>query len=147
MGWNIISGHLVGDWVAKRLSGGYFAERSQAIGLEKNADLVAGVIYENWNHRSIMCHIAIEERITPSFLGAIFHYPYIVCEVDKIIAPVADDNEASKRLVEKMGFVEEARIKDAYVSGDMIFYTLTRDNCKYLGERYGQKCPVPAPSA
>lgn len=143
MGWNIISGQIVGDWVAKRIRGGYFAERSQAIGLEKNTDLVAGVIYENWNQRSIVCHIAIEERITPTFLGTIFHYPYNVCQVEKIIVPVGADNEGSKRLVEKMGFAEEARIKDACVEGDLIFYTLLRDKCKFLGERYGKKFTLP----
>jgi hypothetical protein len=42
-------------------------------------------------------------------------------------------------LVEKMGFTEEARIKNGMADGDLILYTLAKENCKYLGERYGKK--------
>ena len=147
MGWSIISGTRVGEWVAKRIDGSYSAGDSIAIGLERHEIVVAGVIYENWNRRSIMCHIAIEQRITPGFLGAIFHYPFSVCKVDKIIVPVGDANEKSKRLVCKMGFEEEARIKDACVDGDMVFYTMLKDKCRFLGESYGKKFTVPASAA
>lgn len=139
MGWNIVNGARVGSWVAKRIRGGYFEERSQAIGLERNGELVAGVIYENWNHKSIWCHIAIEGKMTPAYLAAIFHYPFDTAQVDKIIVPVGSDNEESIRLVKKMGFAEEARIKDARPEGDLILYTLTREACRFLGERYGKR--------
>jgi hypothetical protein len=38
-----------------------------------------------------------------------------------------------------MGFTEEARIKDGMADGDMILFTLAKDDCKYLGERYGKR--------
>lgn len=139
MGWNIISGPKVGQWVASNVDGGYFAERSEAIGLEKDGDLVAGVIYENWNHRSIFCHISFLGRMTPQFIAAVFHYPFEVCDVDKIIAPIRGDNRKAISLVTKMGFTEEARIKDAAPTGDLVFYTLARESCRFLGDRYGKK--------
>lgn len=142
MGWNITSGAIVGHWVAKRIRGGYFAERSNALGLEKNGELVAGVIYENWNHKSIWCHIAIDGRLTPRYLAAIFDYPFNICQVEKIIVPVGSDNEESIRLVEKMGFTEEGRIKDARPEGDLILFTLSRNACRFIGEKHGQRLTI-----
>jgi RimJ/RimL family protein N-acetyltransferase len=136
MGWNITKGSEVGQWVAKRIRGGYFEGRSEAIGLKRDGELVAGVIYENWNHRSIWCHIAIEGRLTPEYLAAIFDYPFNTCQVEKIIVPVGSENEESLRLVKKMGFAEEARIKDGRSDGDIVFLTLAHENCRYIGKRY-----------
>ena len=137
----------MGQWVAKRIRGGYFEGRSEAIGLKRNGELVAGVIYENWNHKSIWCHIAIEGRLTPEYLAAIFDYPFNTCQVEKIIVPVGSENEESLRLVKKMGFAEEARVKDGMADGDLILFTLAKKDCKYLGGRYGKESTSSATSA
>lgn|GEM_PF-661145 len=135
-GYLIVNGPEVGRWVAKRIQGGFCEDRTVAIGLKKDDDLIAGVIYENWNHQSIWCHIAIDGKITPSYLAAIFDYPFNIAQVEKIIVPVGSDNEESIRLVKKMGFTEEGRIKEGRLDGDIVFLTLNRKDCKYLGERY-----------
>jgi RimJ/RimL family protein N-acetyltransferase len=147
MGWHITSGPEVGEWVCAYTGGGYHAERSNAIGLRKGDELVCGVVYENWNGRSIVCHIAFQDRITPAYLAAIFDYPFNVCGVDKIIAPVGSKNVKALKLVSKMGFTEEARIKDADTDGDIVFLTMTRDACRFLGHRYGQKIASTATGA
>jgi hypothetical protein len=36
-----------------------------------------------------------------------------------------------------MGFVEEARVKDAVPNGDIIFLTLAKENCRFLGVENG----------
>ena len=139
MGWHITSGPEVGEWVCMQTGGGYHAERSNALGLKKGDELVCGVVYENWNGRSIVCHIALQDRLTPAYLAAIYDYPFNVCGVDKIIAPVGSKNVKALKLVRKMGFTEEARIKDADTNGDIVFLTMTRASCRYLEPRYGQK--------
>ena len=140
MSFEITSDHSAGFWTAKKVDGGYFQERSQSIGLKKNGEFVAGVIYENWHGKSITCHIAVTGRMTPAYLFAIFDYPFIVCNVGKIIVPVSSANITSIRFVEKMGFQEEARIKDAMADGDMVILTMPKERCKYLENRYGKKC-------
>ena len=144
MGWDIAKGPEVGHWVAKRIEGGYFEGRSEALGLKRDGELVAGVIYENWNYQSIWCHIAIEGRLTPGYLAAIFDYPFNICQVEKIIVPIGSDNAEGLRLVRKMGFVEEARIKDGRPDGDIVFLTLAQKNCRYIKERYGQRLSIAA---
>lgn len=139
MCFEIISDHLAGHWTAEKIEGGYFEARSRSIGLKRNGEFVAGVIYENWNRQSITCHIAIFGRLTPRYLAVIFDYPFVVCDVKKIIVPVDATNLKSVILVENMGFKEEARIKDGMANGDLILYTLAKENCKYLKERYGKR--------
>ena len=140
MSFEITSDHAAGHWTAQKVDGGYFQERSRSIGLKKNGEFVAGVIYENWHGKSITCHIAVTGRMTSAYLGAIFHYPFNVCKVGKIIVPISSANIASIKFVEKMGFLEEARIKDAMVDGDMVIFTMPKKRCKYLEYRYGKKC-------
>ena len=137
LGWHIVQGEVVGHWVAARVAGKYFAEGSQAIGLERDGQIIAGVIYENWNKASIVCHIAIEGRMTKGYLKAIFSYPFEFCKVKKIIVPVNSTHAKSLKLVTKMGFVEEARVKDAAPDGDIIFLTLAREKCRFLGVENG----------
>ncbi len=132
-----MQGEEIGNWVADRTDGSYFAKHSSAIGLQKDAKTIAGVIYENWNKRTVFCHIAIEGRLTKAYLKAIFDYPFNVLNVEKIIVPVVQDNQKSIKLVQNMGFAEEARIKDGSPLGDIIFMTLARKDCRFLGVRYG----------
>ena len=138
MGWNIVSGPEVGYWVTQHTDGVYHPDVSSAIGLVRNDEMMAGVIYENWNHQSVVVHIAWK-RLTPAYLGAIFDYAYNVCDVHKIIGPINSSNTKALNLVKKLGFTEEARIKDAAPNGDIVIMTQTRDACRYLGARYGQK--------
>lgn len=139
MGWNIKSSPEVGEWVCSQTGGGYHEARSNALGLERDGEIVAGVVYENWNGRSVVCHIAILGRMTPAYLAAIYDYPFNVCGVDKIIVPVSSGNSKALRLVGKMGFTEEARIHNADTDGDIVFLTMARESCRFLGRRYGQK--------
>jgi hypothetical protein len=147
MGWYLSNDDRLGDWVMAQSDGGYFAERSTVIGLVRDGFPACGVVYENWNGRSIVCHIACDGRMNAAFLGAIFDYPYNVCNVDKIIAPVASTNAKALKLVVNMGFTEEARITDAIFGGDLVLMTLTRDKCRFLGDRYGQKISKTTASA
>jgi RimJ/RimL family protein N-acetyltransferase len=132
MGWHLVSGPSVGHWAAKRLNCGYFEDRSQAIGLQKNSDLIAAVIYENWNGTSVYCHVVFEGRLTTRYLREVFRYPFIDCGVNKIIAPINSGNEKAQQLVKNMGFVEEARITGAVANGDVVFYTLTKQDCRFI---------------
>ena len=77
MGWNIVSGPHVGHWVMSRTDGAYNPDRSVAIGLERDGELVAGTVYEMWNGRSVVCHITWDQ-ITPAYLAAVYDYPYNV---------------------------------------------------------------------
>jgi hypothetical protein len=51
--------------------------------------------------------------------------------------PVVSNHAKSLKLVTKMGFVEEARLKNAAPDGDIIFLTLAQEKCRFLGVENG----------
>lgn len=135
---NIVCGPIVGLWVAEQTNGCFSEVTSTALGLQKETgEIVAGVIYENWNKRSVVAHMAVTGRITRTFLGAIFRYAYEQCGVNKVILPVSSGNEKSNHFVKHLGFTEEARIRDADPHGDIILYSLAKSECRFLGAPYG----------
>lgn len=139
MSYKIVQGDSVGEWVAGKIGGIYSPLESRAMGLERDGKTVAGIIYEDWNGASIVCHLAIEGRINRDFLREIADYAFIRCKVHKVIAPVNSSNAQSERFIQHMGFVEEGRLRDAHPHGDVVLYTLTKQDCRFLGERYGEK--------
>jgi hypothetical protein len=144
MGWHITSGPEVGRWVAAQIKGcSYHPDTAVTLGLWRDDGFAAGVLYEQWNGRSIVAHIAVTGRMTPAFVAAIFDYPFNVAKVEKIICPVYSDNPRSAALASHMGFRCEAKITDAAPDGgDIQLFTLAKKDCRFLEARYGKKCAV-----
>lgn len=141
MGWHIETGAPVGRWIAAELHSTFCPEAATAIGLVRNGVIIAGAMFENWNRKSIMVHMAISGgRVTRQFIGTIFDYAYRQLDCEKVICPVDSTNVKSIAFLEKLGFGEEARIREAARTGDILIYTLARDRCgRFLGDtKYGQ---------
>jgi len=130
--------NFVGPWIAKELDMVWTPENSSTIGWVENGQLVAGVWYEDFNGKSVTCHIVLKKPMNRQFLAIIFDYPFIQLGVDKIIGPVKSNNEKAIHLDKKFGFKEEARLLDALPDADLIFFVMNKDECRFLGERYGK---------
>lgn len=112
-----------------------------AIGWIRDDDLTCGAFYENYTHRSITATIAIAPgAVMPKeFLWAIFYYPFVQLDCEKIVALIAENNRKSQTLVEKMGFVREAVVADYYPEGDLLIYSMTKSQCRFLENDNGQE--------
>lgn len=141
MGWHIETGAHIGRWVASELHSTFSPEAATAVGLVRNGVIVAGAMFENWNGKSVMVHMTVSGgRLTREFIGVIFDYAYRQLDCKKVILPVDSTNIKSIAFVQHLGFREEARIRDATPTGDIIIFTQLREHCgKFLGEtKYGQ---------
>ena len=138
MPYRLVSGEPVGQWVAKQTGGIYCAAHAQAIGFERDGKLVAGIIFEDWNGKSIVCHLSIRGHAHPKFFREIAIYAFGTCKVHKIIAPIGSDKTRMIAMAKKMGFKEEGRIVNAQPLGDIVIFTMTGPDCRFLGERYGK---------
>jgi RimJ/RimL family protein N-acetyltransferase len=129
---------IVGPWVAERTGGTWFEGRGTAIGkLNEEGDLVAGVLYEDWNGVNINEHIAAEGNwASKKFLWVMFHYPFCQLKVKRITAPVCSTNEKVIKLVEHMGFTLECRLSQATPRGDLLIYRMFKEECRYIRGRY-----------
>ena len=138
---SLITGIAVVSWVMNRCAPVVATPDAVGLGWEHNERIVAGVMYEEYTEASIHATIAVESGsvIQRGFLWAMFDYPFRQVGVKKIIVQMSSANEASENLARHLGFTLEARIKDAYLDGDRLIYTMTKDNCKWLGEHHVQE--------
>jgi RimJ/RimL family protein N-acetyltransferase len=128
---------LVGPWVSAKTGGTWTKGRGTAIGRLKDGQLVAGVLYEDWNGANIICHIAgIGSWASRGFLHLIFHYPFSQLGVKRMTAPIAASNAKSINLVTKMGFELECTLAQANPDGDVHIFRIFKEECKYLRGKY-----------
>lgn len=112
------------------------SEGMAAIGLRKDGQLVAGVVYEGFNGRNIWIHVAAlpgSRWMTRDYLRACFEYPFTVCGVDRLSGYVNESNTAARRFDEHLGFREEARLTGAAPDGgDVILYVMWKKECRHV---------------
>ena len=127
---------VVGPWVARKVGTVWTPESCEAIGLTRDDEMIAGVIYEKWKGVSFLFHMAVDGLMTPEYLAAIFHYPFVHCGVRKVIAPISQKNAKSIRFAENLGFRKEAQLLDAHPDGSLLLYTMSREQCRFIGEEW-----------
>lgn len=130
---------LVGPWVCKRIGCKWVPDGGSVIGKLVDGKLVAGVIYQDFNGANIGAHIAGEgnwaDRV---FLAVIFDYPFNQIGTKRITAPVCSTNTKSIDLLTKMGFNLEAKLHGATSKGDLLLFSMFKNECKYLRGNYGK---------
>lgn len=108
----------------------------KGIGLEKDGELIAGVLYEGFNGQNVWAHLAGKPGkrwMNRQFLWYGFHYPFNEMGVKRISGYVNASNTEARRLNEHFGYQEEARLKGAAPDGgDVILYVMWRENCRFL---------------
>lgn len=133
---------LIGPWICARIGGSFDKESCSTIGLTNKDDgLIAGVMYDHFNGRSLCMHVAAEGArwMTRDYLWTCFDYPFNQLKVGKIIGLVDSSNANARRFDEHLGFHLEAVIPDAGRHGDLLIYTMTRQQCRWLGEKHGRQ--------
>jgi hypothetical protein len=133
MTYRIVDQHpgRVGPWVCAQTNGLWTPEDSTAIGLECRGELIAGTIFSQFNGRSIVMHTAIQ-RMNREFLWYCFHYPFVELQVQKVLGLVDSFNMPAVALDRNLGFIVEAVIKGAGPQGDLMVFSMTRDQCRWL---------------
>jgi RimJ/RimL family protein N-acetyltransferase len=128
----------INDWIWPRIGreSAFFPESSfQALGIEENGELIAGVIFEGFssNARCSMHCAGLGRRwLTKSFLLMCFDYVFNQAGCKVVVNTVSADNADSIRFTEHVGFTEVGRVKDGACPNDLIIYQLHRDDCKWI---------------
>lgn len=124
----------IGQWVCGH-TGATFTDSMQAIGNERDGVIIGGVLYDDYRVSSISMHCAgVGRWLTREFLRAVFDYPFNYLKVKKVIGLVDSMNDKAMRLDKHLGFVQEGLIKEASRFGDLVILTMTREQCRFLGD-------------
>lgn len=126
---------LFGPWIAQQLDTQWFPGRGETVGLlDTEKGPVAGALYEGYNGASVIVHLAKlpGSILTHDFLWFGSYYPFVQLGVKKLISPVESTNLRSRKFIEHYGFTLEATLKDAAEDGDLLLYTMTKEDCRWL---------------
>lgn len=108
----------------------------QGIGVERDGELVGGVLYDDYNGSNIWMHVAGTVGVpwaTKSFVRAVFQYPFVQLQCNRITGWVEVSNTKARQLNEHLGFKQEAVLKGAAQDGgDVIIYCMTKGDCRFL---------------
>ena len=138
----LIYGHdrAIANWVSDKLkmSGEWMGDHV-AIGVIKNNQLIAGVVYYayRWPNIEMACASESPRWLNKKNLFAFFKYPFYQLGCKRVTSIVDVDNERAIKFNEKLGFIRECTLKDANPSGDAHLYRMLIDECKWL--KYGLK--------
>ena len=125
-----------GPWIQDH-GGGYYREGTTCIGLERNGTLVAGVMYDYFNGASLYMHVAAigKHWLNREFLWFSFYYPFVQLGARVIIGLVESENLQARKFDEHLGFRLNQSIPDASPSGDLLIYTMKKEDCRWLNLR------------
>ena len=122
----------VSRWVGQKL--GTEFSLCRAIGYERNGELIAGVVYDEYNGANVNMHVAAEGTnwLTRNYLRVAFGYPFNHLKVKRVTALVSSANERALRFDEHLGFRREAVLKDAASDGDLIILVMRPEFCRWI---------------
>lgn len=123
-----------GATIAATAGAGFNPAVDTCISISNASGLAGGVVYSNYTGVSLAMHVA---GFTPSWISidmlwVAFHYPFKQLGCSKIFGHVPEGNSKALEFDLKLGFKEEARIKDVFPSGDLILLAMRRDDCRWL---------------
>ena len=124
----------VGRWVCERTGGVWSPVDAWAIGLERDGQLVAGVVVDGWNGASLCMHVAGEGKqwLNRGFLRFCFQYVFERMGARVVIGLVPETNYAARRFDEHLGFRLHTAIPDACPGGALLVYVMRREECRWL---------------
>jgi len=112
------------------------SEGQAGIGLEENGELIAGVVYDDFNGSNVWMHVAAspgKKWLNREYLWFCFHYPFNQLGVNRVSGWVEVNNMEARRFDEHLGFKAEAVLEGAGRDGqDVIIYRMWRHECRFI---------------
>lgn len=104
----------------------------QCIVCVENGVMVAGMVYNMFNDRTVAIHIYIESVPSKEWWWAVFDYPFNQLGLYKTICQIRSTNKKSMHLAESMGAILEGKIEGFFPDADLMIYTISKEDCKVL---------------
>lgn len=126
------------EWAAGRM--GYprfrFRDDAQAIGREKDGQLVGVVVYDTWSDGDCLIHVVSDGSrrwFSREFCIRAMAYPFLQVGNRSITALVLTTNAPSIAMCRHFGFQQEGLLRRRGPAGeDMILFGLLREECRWL---------------
>lgn len=129
----VFDAERIGKWVTEK-AGGQYQPGNTGIALERDGELVVGIMYDGYTEASISMHSRCDDpkATTREFYRIIFDYPFNQLKVKRATVIVSTANERAQQIDERLGFVREAVLKDYFPDGDAIIYYMNKEQCRWI---------------
>lgn len=139
---SLLIGQRVVEWVAKRTNefGNFGA--AQGIGWTKEGQLVAGVVYNEFNGASVCMHVAAvpgARWLVREYLWTCFDYPFNQLKVQRVTGLVGEGNIAARKFDEHLGFTLETTLERAHPTGRTLVYRMFKEDCRWIGLDFSKR--------
>jgi RimJ/RimL family protein N-acetyltransferase len=124
----------VGAWVAAKVGQKADWGSFYAMGVESGGNIIAGVVFNNFNGSNATCHIAISKytkAIIPLF-EAVCDYAFNRCKLNRLTGMVPSNEPAVLAFDKHLGFEEEFIMKHGAPDADMHVLVMWPDKCRWL---------------
>ena len=128
----------VGEWVAKRIEREAAWGAFEAIGLEKDGVLIAGMVVEGYVKAARCCvHLAGigKHWLNREYIRVCMDYVFHQLECKVMLGLVDADNAAALAFDRHFGFKEVCVIKDGAGDCDLIVLEMRREDCRWLAHK------------
>lgn len=124
-------------WALERIGMDSFRRDAHTIGLEKNGELVAVVVFDTFSDVDCCMHVASDGTrawMNKELLVRSFAYPFIQLGFNRVTGLVPAKNLDALEFDQHLGFVIEGRHPKALRDDDLISLGLLRENCRFIPE-------------
>lgn len=126
-------------WAAERIGIASFRRDAFTIGLERDGDLVAVVVYDNFSDCDCNMHLASDGSkrwMSKELLLAAFAYPFTQLGLRRLTGLVDARNADALQLNEHLGFVREGLCRHALPDSDLVVLGMLRDECRFVSKEH-----------
>lgn len=112
-----------------------------ALGLVRDDDLVAGVIYNHNSDAAICMHVGAvgKQWLNREFIFACFDYPFNQLGKQRVTGLVPKKNKAARRFDEHLGFKLEGCMRQGLIGDDLLVYGMLRGECRWIKPEFLEK--------
>lgn len=124
----------IGAWVAQKVGQGADWGSFYALGIVSGDEVIAGVVFNNFNGANATCHIAIARhtRLVPEMITAACRYAFEYCGLKRLTGMVPSNEPKVLAFDKHLGFEEEFLMKDGAPGADMHVLVMRPDTCRWL---------------
>lgn len=122
-------------WAEKRIGIGHFRTDAKSMGLERDGELVAVVVFDGFSSCDCNMHIASDGTkrwLNKELLLSSFAYPFTQLGLRRVTGLVPAKNDAALAFDQNLGFEFEGRCRHALADDDIIILGMLRENCRFI---------------
>ena len=109
-----------------------FSDKAVFFGVVKTNGNFGVVALDNYTHYDIELSYAGNHFLSRTLLAVIFNNVFIKLKCHRCTSRITADNDKAISIVERLGFVHEGTLRQAYEGNDVLVHGLLKSECRYI---------------